>query len=135
MWSHNTSGSDLTLQLKIIGAGYVIEAEDKRMLTEEQVRDFYSGIAYQVRKLKKKKIATMFSDAVDSYNFYTFVIGKEVNKYDQPNKLPVSLLVSTWWRCQSCDSGAVSRISSDSRAEVDVLMCSFGEKTALCYVL
>lgn len=52
MWSHNTSGSDLPLESKIVKAGFVIEAEDKRMLTDKQVRDFYIRIADQVRKLK-----------------------------------------------------------------------------------
>ncbi|KAF6301926.1 NME/NM23 family member 8 [Rhinolophus ferrumequinum] len=41
------TGKSIEIKEKIIGAGYVIETEDKRMLTEEQVRDFYSGIAYQ----------------------------------------------------------------------------------------
>ncbi|XP_019565816.2 thioredoxin domain-containing protein 3 [Rhinolophus sinicus] len=41
------TGKSIEIKEKIIGAGYAIEAEDKRMLTEEQVRDFYSGIAYQ----------------------------------------------------------------------------------------
>lgn len=77
----------------------------------------------------------MFSDAVDSYNFYTLIIEKEMNKCDQPNKLPVFLLVSTSWHCQSCDSREVSSTSSGCRAEVDVLMCSFGERATLCYVL
>lgn len=36
---------DREIKEKIIKAGFVIEAEDKRVLTEEQVRDFYSRIA------------------------------------------------------------------------------------------
>ncbi|XP_058379073.1 thioredoxin domain-containing protein 3 [Diceros bicornis minor] len=38
---------DIEIKEKIIKAGFVIEAEDKRVLTEEQVRDFYSRIADQ----------------------------------------------------------------------------------------
>lgn len=48
-----TSGSDLALTLQIVSAGFVIEAEDNRVLTENQVRDFYSQIAEQVRKCNK----------------------------------------------------------------------------------
>lgn len=47
------SVSDHTLSLKIINGGFVIEAEDKRVLTETEVRDFYSQIVDQVRKFKK----------------------------------------------------------------------------------
>lgn len=42
---------DPALSVKIIKAGFVIEMEDKRLLTEQQVRDFYHRIADQVRKL------------------------------------------------------------------------------------
>ncbi|XP_047551367.1 thioredoxin domain-containing protein 3 isoform X4 [Lutra lutra] len=38
---------DPTLSVKIIKAGFVIEMEDKRLLTEQQVRDFYHRIADQ----------------------------------------------------------------------------------------
>ena len=41
----------LTLSVKIIKAGFVIEIEDKRVLTEQQVRDFYYRIADQVSML------------------------------------------------------------------------------------
>ncbi|XP_047418435.1 thioredoxin domain-containing protein 3 [Sciurus carolinensis] len=37
----------LEIKEKILEEGFVIEAEDARMLTEEQVRDFYSGMADQ----------------------------------------------------------------------------------------
>uniref|UniRef100_A0A8C0P4A8 Thioredoxin domain-containing protein 3 n=1 Tax=Canis lupus familiaris TaxID=9615 RepID=A0A8C0P4A8_CANLF len=42
MLSCGASGSDLTLYMKIIEAGYVLEIEDKRVLTEQQAREFYS---------------------------------------------------------------------------------------------
>lgn len=40
------------LSPKIMKAGFVIEIEEKRALTERQVRDFYYRIADQVRKLE-----------------------------------------------------------------------------------
>lgn len=63
MWSHDPSGSDLPLYLEILKAGFVIEIEDKRVLSEQQVRDFYSRIADQVRKLKEKKSHCVFKDS------------------------------------------------------------------------
>ncbi|XP_006925461.1 thioredoxin domain-containing protein 3 [Pteropus alecto] len=41
------TGKTVAIKQKIINAGFVIEAEAKRVLTEEQVRDFYSRIADQ----------------------------------------------------------------------------------------
>nr|KAF6419021.1 NME/NM23 family member 8 [Rousettus aegyptiacus] len=41
------TGKTVEIKRKIINAGFVIEAEAKRVLTEEQVRDFYSRIADQ----------------------------------------------------------------------------------------
>ncbi|XP_011375022.1 thioredoxin domain-containing protein 3 [Pteropus vampyrus] len=41
------TGKTVEIKQKIINAGFVIEAEAKRVLTEEQVRDFYSRIADQ----------------------------------------------------------------------------------------
>jgi CRISPR/Cas system CSM-associated protein Csm2 small subunit len=43
--------------MKITSAGFVIEAEDRRMLTEEQVRDFYSSMEDQVRRPKNSHYA------------------------------------------------------------------------------
>lgn len=62
-----TSGSDLALILQIVSAGFVIEAEDNRVLTENQVRDFYSQIAEQVRKCNKNP--TVLSNRVHSDKF------------------------------------------------------------------
>ncbi|XP_054548451.1 thioredoxin domain-containing protein 3 isoform X2 [Talpa occidentalis] len=39
------TGKAKEIREKIIKAGFIIEAEDKRFITEEQVRDFYSSIA------------------------------------------------------------------------------------------
>lgn len=55
MLSCGASGSDLTLYMKIIEAGYVLEIEDKRVLTEQQAREFYSRKAEEVRKSKANK--------------------------------------------------------------------------------
>ncbi|XP_019486598.1 PREDICTED: thioredoxin domain-containing protein 3 [Hipposideros armiger] len=41
------TGKNIEIKEKIINAGFVIEAEAKRVLTEEQVKDFYSEIADQ----------------------------------------------------------------------------------------
>ncbi|XP_036926563.1 thioredoxin domain-containing protein 3 [Sturnira hondurensis] len=41
------TGKTIEIKEKIINGGFVIEAEDKRVLTEKQVRDFYSQIADQ----------------------------------------------------------------------------------------
>ncbi|XP_024413689.2 thioredoxin domain-containing protein 3 [Desmodus rotundus] len=42
-----TTGKTIEIKEKIISGGFVIEAEDKRVLTVKQVRDFYSHIADQ----------------------------------------------------------------------------------------
>ncbi|KAM8764548.1 thioredoxin domain-containing protein 3 [Rhynchonycteris naso] len=41
------TGKSIEIKEKIVNAGFVIEAEDKRMLSEKQVRVFYSQIADQ----------------------------------------------------------------------------------------
>lgn len=38
------------LQLKITQAGFIINAEDEKALTEEQIRDFYKSRSEEVKR-------------------------------------------------------------------------------------
>lgn len=88
-----TSGADLALSLKIVNAGFVIEAEDNRVLTENQVREFYSQIAEQVRKFNKNPtVFSTFLSVLDPH-----YRKKQIRKCDQPNKLLPALFVCTPW--------------------------------------
>lgn len=102
------------------------------MLTEEQVRDFYSRIADQVRKLKKKPLS---SNAMDSYNFRSSL--EKIKWISMTHK------ISSW-----CSVGVhiieISKMVALEKSSVEIVaakqkwmtwFCSFGVMTFLCYLL